>query len=153
LNRSSEQTAVIVATQAILYFMMAFACNDQARNLKGKLPQIEYWKTTCEFIGWVITLQKERNEPELEGLWYYNLGWWTDKVINYKRFASNGCSRMNFSICVIVRKGLKDNGARRERNRLRRMICFGGYGQSRQSTTPPSEMHYDADNVNSLKSS
>jgi hypothetical protein len=51
--------------------MMAFACNDQARNLRGKLPQIEYWKTTCEFVGWVITLQKERNEPELEGLWYF----------------------------------------------------------------------------------
>jgi hypothetical protein len=72
LSRGSEQTAVIIATQAIQYFMMAFACDDQARNLRGKLPQIEYWKTTADFIQWVINLQKERNETELEGLWYVN---------------------------------------------------------------------------------
>jgi hypothetical protein len=50
--------------------MLAFACDDKVRKLRGKLQQIEYWKTTSDFIQWVINLQKEHGETELEGLWY-----------------------------------------------------------------------------------
>lgn len=70
LHRIRDQTAVVIATQAILYFMLAFACDDKVRKLRGKLQQIEYWKTTSDFIQWVINLQKEHGETELEGLWY-----------------------------------------------------------------------------------
>ena len=70
MSRQHDPSAVVMATQAILYFMLAFACDDEARNIRGKLPRIEYWKTTCDFIQWVINLQKERSENELEGLWY-----------------------------------------------------------------------------------
>jgi len=70
LSRTNPTTAAIVATQAILYFMSAFACDDQSRKMRGKLQLHENWKSTSEFILWVINLQKEHHETELEGLWY-----------------------------------------------------------------------------------
>lgn len=68
LSRTDATAAAIVATQAILYFMSAFACDDQSRKIKGKLQLHENWKSTAEFILWVINLQKEHRETELEGL-------------------------------------------------------------------------------------
>jgi hypothetical protein len=71
LNRKDPITAAVTATHAVLYFMSAFACDDQSRKLRGKLQMHENWKTTSNFIVWVISLQKDSNENELEGLWYY----------------------------------------------------------------------------------
>lgn len=70
LSRNDYTTATVTATHAILYFMSAFACDDLSRKLQGKLQVHENWKSTSEFILWVINLQKESDEPELEGLWY-----------------------------------------------------------------------------------
>ena len=50
--------------------MSAFACDDQARKLRGKLQVQDNWKSTSDFVLWVINLQKDNNENELEGLWY-----------------------------------------------------------------------------------
>jgi hypothetical protein len=71
LSRSDPITAAVIATRAILYFISAFACDDQGRKLRGKLALHENWKSTSEFIVWVINHQKDKNEPELEGLWYH----------------------------------------------------------------------------------
>jgi len=68
LSRSDPITAAVIATRAILYFISAFACDDQGRKLRGKLALHENWKSTSEFIVWVINHQKDKNEPELEGL-------------------------------------------------------------------------------------
>jgi len=70
LSRNDHTTATVTATHAILYFMSAFACDDLSRKLQGKLQVHENWKSTSEFILWVINLQKESDEPELEGLWH-----------------------------------------------------------------------------------
>jgi hypothetical protein len=70
LSRSDPITAAVIATRAVLYFISAFACDDQGRKLRGKLALHENWKSTSEFIVWVINHQKDKNEPELEGLWY-----------------------------------------------------------------------------------
>lgn len=70
LSRSDQTVAAVTATHAILYFMSAFACDDQSRKLRGKLQLHDNWKSTSEFIVWVINLQKDNNEIELEGLWY-----------------------------------------------------------------------------------
>ena len=70
LSRTDPVTAAVTASHAILYFMSAFACDDQSRKLRGKLQLHENWKSTSEFIIWVINLQKDHNEHELEGLWY-----------------------------------------------------------------------------------
>jgi hypothetical protein len=134
LSRQHESSAVVMATQAILYFMLAFACDDEARNIRGKLPRIEYWKTTCDFIQWVINLQKERSENELEGLWY-GLFEYADLVTNYMRFANNGYLRMNYGFYVGSRGHLSGNGSKRTRNRLNPMKCFGGHGQIQRCIT------------------
>jgi hypothetical protein len=73
LSRTDQTTAAVMSTQAILYFLLAFACDDQSRKLQGKLQAHENWKSTSEFIFWVISLQKDINETELEGLWYFRL--------------------------------------------------------------------------------
>jgi hypothetical protein len=73
LSRSDQTVAAVTATHAILYFMSAFACDDQSRKLRGKLQLHENWKSTSDFIVWVINLQKDNNESELEGLWYVSL--------------------------------------------------------------------------------
>jgi hypothetical protein len=70
LSRTNQTSAAVTATHAILYFISAFACDDQSRKLRGKLELHENWKSTSEFIIWVINLQKENHETELEGLWY-----------------------------------------------------------------------------------
>ena len=70
LSRTDQTTAAVTATHAILYFMSAFACDDQARKLRGKLQVQDNWKSTSDFILWVINLQKDNSENELEGLWY-----------------------------------------------------------------------------------
>ena len=74
LSRTDQTTAAVTATHAILYFMSAFACDDQSRKLRGKLQVQDNWKSTSEFILWVINLQKDNNENELEGLWYHPWG-------------------------------------------------------------------------------
>ena len=74
LSRADQITAAVTATHAILYFMSAFACDDQARKLRGKLQVQDNWKSTSDFISWVINLQKDNNENELEGLWYSIFG-------------------------------------------------------------------------------
>lgn len=69
LSRTDHTMAAVTATHAILYFMLAFACDDQSRKLRGKLQVHENWKTTSEFVLWVINLEKDNSEIELEGLW------------------------------------------------------------------------------------
>jgi hypothetical protein len=69
LSRTDHTAAAVTATHAILYFMLAFACDDQSRKLRGKLQVHENWKSTSEFVLWVINLEKDNNENELEGLW------------------------------------------------------------------------------------
>jgi hypothetical protein len=69
LSRNDPTTATVTATHAILYFISAFACDDMSRKLQGKLQVHENWKSTSDFILWVINLQKDSSEPELEGLW------------------------------------------------------------------------------------
>jgi hypothetical protein len=69
LSRSDHTTATVTATHAILYFISAFAYDDMSRKLQGKLQVHENWKSTSDFILWVINLQKDSSEPELEGLW------------------------------------------------------------------------------------
>jgi len=73
LSRTDQTAAAVTATHAILYFMSAFACDDQSRKLRGKLQLHENWKSTSEFITWVINLLRDNNEDHLEGLWYYTM--------------------------------------------------------------------------------
>lgn len=72
-SRSDPILAAVTATHAILYFVSAFSCDDASRKLRGKLAQHENWKTTSEFIVWVINLMRDTKETELEGLWYVPL--------------------------------------------------------------------------------
>lgn len=76
--------------------MSAFACDDRARQIRGKLPLHENWKSTSEFIVWVINLQKEKNESELEGLWYLILFNGADIVINCTLCVTSDYSIMRF---------------------------------------------------------
>ena len=69
LNRTDQSTATVIAIHAALYFMLAFACEDHSRKLQGKFQQHANWKSTADFILWVINLEKEIDEKELEGLW------------------------------------------------------------------------------------
>ena len=91
LSRTDHISAAITATNAALYFMSAFACDDRARQLRGKLPMHENWKSTSEFILWVINLQKDKNENHLEGLWYTPLSDKGLQVINYMQYVISDC--------------------------------------------------------------
>jgi hypothetical protein len=73
-SRSDPVLAAVIATHAILYFISAFSCDDSSRKIRGKLALHENWKTTCEFIVWVINLVRDTKETELEGLWYILIG-------------------------------------------------------------------------------
>lgn len=72
-SRSDPVLAVVIATHAILYFISAFSCDDSSRKIRGKLALHENWKTTSEFIVWVINLVRDTKETELEGLWLFPL--------------------------------------------------------------------------------
>ena len=70
LLRNDPTLAGVTATHAILYFLSAFACDDRARQLQGKLQQHENWKSTSDYIFSIMKLHKDGKEVELEGLWY-----------------------------------------------------------------------------------
>jgi hypothetical protein len=70
-EKNATVSACVTATHAILYFLSAFACDDHSRELQGKLPIHENWKSTSDYISSIIKLQKDSKEIELEGLWYF----------------------------------------------------------------------------------
>ena len=134
LSRSDQTIAVVTATHAILYFMSAFACDDQSRKLRGKLQLHENWKSTSEFIVWVINLQKDNNETELEGLWYVTRQAQLMIVINCMRYVINVYTKVNFASSAVAKSRLNDNVSKTIKDKLNQTSNFGKFGMNLKRT-------------------
>jgi len=110
-SRSDPVLAAVIATHAILNFISAFSCDDSSRKIRGKLALHENWKTTSEFIVWVINLVRDTKETELEGLWYIPFGTCGtyQTVINYMPYVHNDYSRTSSDICAVRTRVGKTN--------------------------------------------
>jgi len=139
LSRSDPTVAAVTATHAILYFMSAFACDDQSRKLRGKLQLHENWKSTSEFIVWVINLQKDNNETELEGLWYVARRAQLMIVTNSMRYVINVYTKVNFVSSAAVKSPLNDNVSRTIKDKSNQTSNFGKFGMNLKLTIPQSQ--------------
>jgi hypothetical protein len=139
LSRSDPTVAAVTATHAILYFMSAFACDDQSRKLRGKLQLHENWKSTSEFIVWVINLQKDNNETELEGLWYVARRAQLMIVTNSMRYVINVYTKVNFVSSAAVKSPLNDNVSRTIKDKSNLTSNFGKFGMNLKLTIPQSQ--------------